>query len=134
LSDRTKQPNPVDKQIGQRVRTQRLMIGMSQEKLGDALGVTFQQIQKYEKGTNRIGSGRLHQIAHVLGVPVNFFFQDLGDETNEKADPGLAGLVNDKAGLELLRAFNRIKTPATRQAILQLVRSVADPADAEAKA
>ena len=69
MSDRTKQPNPIDKQIGQRVRTQRLMIGMSQEKLGDALGVTFQQIQKYEKGTNRIGSGRLHQIASVLGVP-----------------------------------------------------------------
>jgi hypothetical protein len=65
---------------------------------------------------------------------VNFFFQDLGDESTDKADPGLAGLVNDKAGLELLRAFNRIKTPATRQAILQLVRSVADPAEAEAQA
>lgn len=134
MSDRTKQPNPIDKQIGQRVRTQRLVIGMSQEKLGDALGVTFQQIQKYEKGTNRIGSGRLHQIASVLSVPVNFFFQDLGDETPERTDPGLAGLVNDKAGLELLRAFNRVKTPAIRQAILQLVRSVADPSEVDASA
>ena len=62
---------------------------------------------------------------------MNFFFQDLGDETPEKADPGLAGLVNDKAGLELLRAFNRVRTPATRQAILQLVRSVAEPAEAD---
>ena len=67
--------NPVDKHVGGRVRMRRLMLAMSQEKLGDALGLTFQQVQKYEKGTNRIGAGRLHQISHILQVPVAFFFE-----------------------------------------------------------
>src|SRR3989304_6941124 len=70
-----KSPNPIDKHVGARVRMRRMMISMSQEKLGDKLGITFQQIQKYEKGTNRIGASRLQQIALVLGVPVAFFFE-----------------------------------------------------------
>src|SRR5215510_8830833 len=72
-----KAPNPVDKHVGSRVRMRRMMLGMSQEKLGDALGLTFQQVQKYEKGTNRIGASRLQQIAHILQVPVAFFFEDV---------------------------------------------------------
>src|SRR5213082_3848585 len=71
----TKAPNPVDKYVGSRVRMRRIMLGMSQEKLGDSLGLTFQQIQKYEKGTNRIGASRLQQISHILQVPVAFFFE-----------------------------------------------------------
>ena len=70
-----KSPNPIDKHVGSRVRMRRMMVSMSQEKLGEKLGITFQQIQKYEKGTNRIGASRLQQIANVLGVPVGFFFE-----------------------------------------------------------
>ena len=70
-----KAPNPIDKHVGSRVRMRRMMLGMSQEKLGDALGLTFQQVQKYEKGTNRIGASRLQQISHILQVPVAFFFE-----------------------------------------------------------
>ena len=69
-----KSPNPIDKHVGGRVRMQRMALGMSQEKLGDAIGLTFQQVQKYEKGANRISASRLQQIAHVLGVPVTYFF------------------------------------------------------------
>src|SRR5438477_8494548 len=74
-----KAPNPVDKHVGSRVRMRRIMLGMSQEKLGDALSLTFQQVQKYEKGTNRIGASRLQQIAHFLEVPVSFFFEGAPD-------------------------------------------------------
>ena len=70
-----KAPNPIDKHVGSRVRMRRMMVGMSQEKLGDALGLTFQQVQKYEKGTNRIGASRLQQISIILQVPVSFFFE-----------------------------------------------------------
>src|ERR1041384_4005290 len=70
-----KAPNPTDKHVGSRVRMRRMMLNMSQEKLGDSLGLTFQQVQKYEKGTNRIGASRLQQIAHILQVPVSFFFE-----------------------------------------------------------
>ena len=70
----TKAPNPVDKYVGSRVRMRRIMLGMSQEKLGEALGLTFQQIQKYEKGTNRVGASRLQQISEILQVPVSFLF------------------------------------------------------------
>ena len=70
-----KAPNPTDKHVGARVRMRRMMLSMSQEKLGDALGLTFQQVQKYEKGANRIGASRLQQIAHILQVPVSFFFE-----------------------------------------------------------
>ena len=77
-----KAPNPIDKHVGSRVRMRRMMLGMSQEKLGDALGLTFQQVQKYEKGTNRIGASRLQHIASILGVTISFFFEGLPSETN----------------------------------------------------
>src|SRR5205807_10013477 len=76
-----KAPNPVDKHVGSRVRLRRMMLSMSQEKLGDALGLTFQQVQKYEKGANRIGASRLQQISHSLQVPVSFFFEGAPDMT-----------------------------------------------------
>src|SRR5437868_10904520 len=86
-----KAPNPIDKHVGSRVRMRRVLIGMSQEKLGEALSLTFQQVQKYEKGTNRIGASRLQQISNILGVPVSFFFDgspgnDIGDGAKGAAD------------------------------------------------
>src|SRR5580698_7105343 len=81
-----KAPNPIDKHVGSRVRMRRMMLGMSQEKLGNALGLTFQQVQKYEKGTNRIGASRLQQIAHIVQVPVSFFFEGA---------PNVPGQVSD---------------------------------------
>ncbi len=74
----TKKANPIDAQVGNRVRIRRMLIGMSQEKLGDLLGLTFQQVQKYEKGVNRIGAGRLFEIARILGVPIDFFYDGVG--------------------------------------------------------
>ena len=83
----TKAPNPVDKYVGSRVRMRRIMLGMSQEKLGDALGLTFQQVQKYEKGINRIGAGRLQRIANILEIPVGDFF-DLAQTRRNRASRG----------------------------------------------
>ena len=77
----TKAPNPVDKYVGSRVRMRRIMLGMSQEKLGEALGLTFQQVQKYEKGTNRVGASRLWELSRVLGVPITYFFEGLEPDT-----------------------------------------------------
>ncbi len=79
-----KAPNPIDKHVGSRVRMRRMMLGMSQEKLGDALGLTFQQVQKYEKGTNRIGASRLQQISQILQVPVSFFFEGAPDRRSTR--------------------------------------------------
>src|ERR1700761_937049 len=109
-----KTPNPVDKYVGSRVRMRRIMLNMSQEKLGDALGLTFQQVQKYEKGTNRIGASRLHQIAEVLQVPVSFLFE--GGPTGAMAMNGfedspspayVSDFLATSEGLALTRAFTR---------------------------
>src|SRR5687767_10076610 len=94
-----KAPSPIDKHVGSRVRMQRILVGLSQEKLGDALGLTFQQVQKYEKGTNRIGASRLHSIAGVLGVPIDFFYRGVPSGqargTAAKARPDDASAVAD---------------------------------------
>jgi transcriptional regulator with XRE-family HTH domain len=108
-----------------------MMIGMSQEALGDALGVTFQQIQKYEKGHNRIGAGRLFQIARLLGVPVGYFFEDAAQAGPPEAGEGGAttpnplSFVSSQEGLELNLAFSRISDGATRRKIVDLVRTLA---------
>src|SRR5580693_6549785 len=80
-----KQANPIDGQVGNRVRLRRMLIGMSQEKLGELLGLTFQQVQKYEKGVNRIGAGRLYQVAHILGVPVSYFYEGVMEDPAESS-------------------------------------------------
>ncbi|HVL72389.1 MAG TPA: helix-turn-helix transcriptional regulator [Beijerinckiaceae bacterium] len=125
----TKAPNPVDKHVGSRVRMRRMLVGLSQEKLGDALGITFQQVQKYEKGTNRIGASRLHQIARVLQVPVEFFYEGApqmhGDEPGfrESQPPGyVADFLSTTEGLDLMKAFLGIKDPRVRRRIVELVR------------
>lgn len=128
-----KSPNPIDIFVGARVRLQRQVLGMSQGTLAGALSITFQQIQKYEKGTNRIGASRLQEIANILGVPVSFFFRD-GDELpatttgigapNAEANNVMQYLSNAD-GLKLNQAFVRIKDPAIRKSIITFVESLA---------
>ncbi len=127
----TKAPNPVDKYVGSRVRMRRIMLGMSQEKLGEALGLTFQQIQKYEKGTNRVGASRLQQISEVLQVPVSFLFEGgpsgaRGDLSAESASPAyIADFLATSEGLALTRAFTRITDSKLRRSIVDLVEQIA---------
>jgi transcriptional regulator with XRE-family HTH domain len=128
----TKTPNPIDRHVGARLRMRRMLIGMSQEKLGDALGITFQQIQKYEKGANRIGASRLQELARILGVPPAFFFEDA--PSGEAPAPGFAEpsassyLVDFLAtpeGLQLNKTFALIRDPKVRRSILDLIASLA---------
>src|ERR1700730_10635503 len=132
-----KSPNPIDKHVGSRVRMRRMMLAMSQEKLGDALGLTFQQVQKYEKGTNRIGASRLQQISHILQVPVAFFFEG-APNLHGSADGGMKdapspAYVSDflatSEGLSLTKAFMRIKEPKLRRRIVDLVEEIAGDDD-----
>jgi transcriptional regulator with XRE-family HTH domain len=127
-----KAPNPVDKHVGGRMRMRRMMLAMSQGKLGDALGLTFQQVQKYEKGTNRIGASRLQQIAHILQVPVAFFFEGAPDASVPRRSHGSAlsiaqidDFVSDSNGLRLIGAFMRIDNAALRRKIVMLVQEIA---------
>ena len=126
-----KAPNPIDKHVGSRVRMRRMMLSMSQEKLGDALGLTFQQVQKYEKGTNRIGASRLQQIAHILQVPVSFFFEGAPHSAghggmNEASSPDyVADFLATSDGLSLTKAFMRIKSSKLRRRIVDLVEQIA---------
>ncbi len=127
-----KKPEPADAHIGRRVQKRRRELGLSQEKLGEQLGVTFQQVQKYEKGTNRIGAGRLHSIAEVLQTPVAFFFDGLsgphavGGMAESEEQPSLD--ERRAVGVEAARLadeFERIADPKVRQGVLDLVRSLA---------
>jgi transcriptional regulator with XRE-family HTH domain len=131
-----KAPNPIDKHVGSRVRMRRMMLSMSQEKLGDALGLTFQQVQKYEKGTNRIGASRLQQISNILQVPVAFFFEgapnvQLGgtrqDHVGEAPSPAyVSDFLATSDGLALTKAFTRIGDSKLRRRIVDLVEQIAD--------
>ena len=126
-----KAPNPIDKHVGSRVRMRRMMLGMSQEKLGDALGLTFQQVQKYEKGTNRIGASRLQQISQILQVPVAFFFEGApstlpdGDGLKEAPSPAyVSDFLATSEGLALTKAFMQIKEAKLRRRIVDLVEEI----------
>lgn len=125
--------DPVDKHVGSRVRMRRMLVGVSQVKLGEALGLTFQQVQKYEKGSNRISASRLQQIANMLGVQVSFFFD--GAPTSEDPNLGFADAVATTAvyeflatseGVHLAKAFAQIKSSRVRRRIIDLVESLAD--------
>jgi transcriptional regulator with XRE-family HTH domain len=127
-----KAPNPTDKHVGSRVRMRRIMLSMSQEKLGFALGLTFQQVQKYEKGANRIGASRLQQLSHILQVPVAFFFEGGPNASAPHGSNGSAlsmaqidNFVSDLDGLRLIRAFMRIDNAALRRRIVMLVQEIA---------
>jgi len=128
-----KKPNPVDAHVGSRVRLRRMLLGMSQERLGECMGLTFQQVQKYEKGVNRIGASRLFQISKILDVPVQFFFEeapDVGDRHHARgmAEPESEAFIleflNSREGLELNRAFVKIGDAKVRKTIVDLVRAL----------
>ena len=136
MQENKKKPNPIDTHVGSRVRLRRTMLGMSQEKLGEALGITFQQVQKYEKGSNRIGASRLQNIADVLKVPVSYFFEDApGSATTprggleENGTDYVVDFLSTAEGLQLNRAFVRIADPKVRKRVIDLVRSLADSHD-----
>ncbi len=128
----TKAPNPVDKYVGSRVRMRRIMLGMSQEKLGEALGLTFQQVQKYEKGTNRVGASRLQQISEILQVPVSFLFDggpsgaaNTGGFSEGSSPAYVSDFLATSEGLALTRAFTRITDAKMRRSIVDLVEQIA---------
>ena len=136
-----KAPNPIDKHVGSRVRMRRVLLGMSQEKLGEALNLTFQQVQKYEKGTNRIGASRLQQIAKTLDVAPGYFFEGAPafdeDDSQPPGTPGglseagssyVVDFLSTAEGLLLNRAFVRIRNPKLRKRIIDLVATMADDA------
>jgi len=132
-------PNPVDIHVGARLRLRRTLLGFSQEKLGNAVGLTFQQIQKYERGTNRIGSSRLYHFSQILDVPVSFFFEELPDEKNAAgsglSEPG--GSFFESADwarretLELVRAYYKIPEKDIRKRVFDLVKAIGGSKDAE---
>ena len=136
--EREHRPSPIDTHVGARVRLRRTLMGMSQEKLGEALGLTFQQIQKYERGVNRIGASRLFDLARVLDVPIGFFFDDMPDSlggSGNSARGRLAGFADSQDGfeddalnrretLELVRAYYRITDGAVRKRVFDLIKSL----------
>lgn len=125
-----KTPNAIDVHVGSRVRLRRMMLGMSQEKLGDHLGITFQQVQKYEKGTNRVGASRIQAIARVLSVPVAFFFENApgGSEGHEPVP--LVDVNFDAATLEITRLVQAM-TSTQRQSMRQIARTIVEAAGGE---
>ncbi len=125
-----KRPNPTDVYVGSRVRMRRKMLGLSQEKLGEKLGITFQQIQKYEKGTNRVGASRLQAMATALEVPVSYFFPDdlatAGGGMREEGATFMMDFMSTSEGLELSRAFVGIRDVKVRRKLLELVRAIGE--------
>lgn len=133
-----KSPNPIDRHVGSRVRMRRVLLGMSQEKLGEALGLTFQQVQKYEKGINRIGASRLQQISRTLDVPPAYFFEGAPSfDSIAGGEPSPAGVAEESKtdyaadelatpeSMHLSKAFARIRDPIIRRRIVDLVCSLA---------
>ncbi|MFO0989926.1 MAG: helix-turn-helix transcriptional regulator [Alphaproteobacteria bacterium] len=137
-------PRPVDAHVGARVRLRRTMLGMSQEKLAQALGLTFQQVQKYERGTNRVGSSRLYELSKILDVPIQFFFDEMPAEIAATARGGNGGSGFSEAAadyepdtlakretLELVRAYYRIKSPRVRKKVFDLAKTLGRAEDAD---
>jgi transcriptional regulator with XRE-family HTH domain len=136
----TGKPNPVDVHVGSRVRLRRTLLGMSQEKLGDAIGLTFQQVQKYERGANRIGASRLFDVARVLEVPVSFFFDEMSEDVaarspsqitseSEPLEEAELDPMIKRETLELVRAYYRIRDPLVRKRLFEMTKSLAGASD-----
>lgn len=132
-------PSPIDVHVGSRIRLRRTLLGMSQERLGEALGLTFQQVQKYERGVNRVGASRLFDLSRVLDVPISFFFDDMPDSLQstfgaqasrratgftEPQDSYADEALNRRETLELVRAYYRITDPAVRKRVFELIKSM----------
>lgn len=128
-----KQASPVDVQVGNRIRLRRMLIGMSQERLGELLGLTFQQVQKYEKGVNRVGAGRLFHVGQILGVPISYFYEGVSEDAPHSkhgaSSPPVMEFVSSNEGLQLALAFMRITDPKVRKRVIDLVKSLADEED-----
>jgi transcriptional regulator with XRE-family HTH domain len=141
IVEKESRPSPIDVHVGTRIRLRRTLLGMSQERLGDALGLTFQQVQKYERGVNRVGASRLFDLARVLDVPISFFFDDMPDHVSSAygngATASAGGFAEKQAGfgsgdetlnrretLELVRAYYRIGEPAVRRKVFELIKSL----------
>jgi transcriptional regulator with XRE-family HTH domain len=124
-SRHAKSPDTTDRHVGARIRLQRTLTGMTQEKLADILGITFQQVQKYEKGTNRVGAGRLLAISKALGVPVSFFFEGQASSEGEEKPSDVQSLLTSREGVALAQAFVRIESDAMRQAIVAMAQAAA---------
>jgi transcriptional regulator with XRE-family HTH domain len=143
IAERENRPSPIDVHVGSRIRLRRTLMGMSQERLGEALGLTFQQVQKYERGVNRVGASRLFDLSRVLDVPISFFFDDmpeplagsLGGTAHAVGYVGLADsqdklaapaddMLSRRETLELVRAYYRISDPAVRKRVFDLIKSM----------
>lgn len=130
-------PNPIDLHVGGRVRLRRKLVGLSQEQLADALGLTFQQVQKYERGSNRVSASKLYAIARTLGVPIAFFFDgladpmdgDQGDEAQHASERMVMDFLGTPEGLELAKLFPQIRRGPVRRHVLDLVRAMAESSD-----
>lgn len=123
-------PNPIDVHVGTRIRVRRVMLGLSQEKLANGLGLTFQQVQKYERGTNRVGASRLQHIASILNVPISYFFAEENNSLLAKPDASvdvdvITSFLSSQQGLDLNRSFLKLENPKVRQRVVQLVASIA---------
>lgn len=128
-------PNPVDVHVGRRLRLRRTLLGLSQEKLGAAIGLTFQQVQKYERGSNRIGASRLFDLSRVLDVPVGFFFDDMSEEVAARSPGQSRGRIESvdvepsplakRETLELVRAYYKIHNPTVRKRLFEMVKALA---------
>jgi transcriptional regulator with XRE-family HTH domain len=142
-SERESRPSPIDVHVGSRIRLRRTLLGMSQERLGESLGLTFQQVQKYERGVNRVGASRLFDLSRVLDVPISFFFDDMPDSLAanfgglpsrrpgghpESQDPFGDDTLSRRETLELVRAYYRITDPSIRKRVFDLIKSMG-PAD-----
>ncbi len=135
MNQSVRAPNPVDVHVGTRVRLRRTLLGMTQTGLGDAIGLTFQQVQKYERGVNRIGSSRLFDLARVLDVPINFFFDEMPKDVATKyggVSRGMAegaeefdpDIVSRRETLELVRAYYKIESPQVRKRLFEMVKAL----------
>ncbi len=138
-SDKESRPSPIDVHVGTRIRLRRTLLGMSQERLGDSLGLTFQQVQKYERGVNRVGASRLFDLSRVLDVPISFFFDDMPDSLaanfgggpnrrssgmQDAADGFGDDTLSRRETLELVRAYYRITDPSVRKRVFDLIKSM----------
>jgi transcriptional regulator with XRE-family HTH domain len=120
----SKKASPVDAEVGVRIRFYRLNAGMSQTQLGEKIGVTFQQVQKYENGSNRVGAGRLTQIAHAVGVPVTAFFEAGGDAAEQNGHPSVTELLSHPSAIRMLQAYSSIPDSGTQFAIVRLMEAL----------
>jgi transcriptional regulator with XRE-family HTH domain len=141
-NEKESRPSPIDVHVGSRIRLRRTLLGMSQERLGDSLGLTFQQVQKYERGVNRVGASRLFDLSRVLDVPISFFFDDMPDSlsaafggnpsrrsgnASDSADPFGDDTLSRRETLELVRAYYRITDPSVRKRVFDLIKSMGPP-------